>query len=57
MDCPECKYQNVRITHSYPEGDHTIRRRECMRCGLRFVTQEKIKNLTKGSGKSHIYAG
>ena len=57
MECPSCTYENVSVTDTRHKEPNIIeRRRECPRCGLRFVTQEKFKNLTKAV-KSHVYVG
>lgn len=52
MDCPGCKYPDLRVTDTRFTGSEIVkRRRECMRCGLRIVTEEQIKNLTKKKDK------
>lgn len=43
MDCPGCKYPDMRVIESRPESDTTRRRRACMKCGLRVTTEEHLK--------------
>lgn len=46
MQCKNCNYPDssvVRTTHN--DFKNVIeRRRECLRCGVRFTTQEKLKD-------------
>ena len=47
MKCPFCSHQenkvvDSRISHS---GDITRRRRECLSCGARFTTYERVEEL------------
>lgn len=46
MQCKYCKYPEtsvVRTTH-HDFKNLTERRRECLRCGLRFSTHEKLRD-------------
>ena len=45
MRCQYCGYPDSRVIDSRPteEGTSIRRRRECMRCGRRFTTYEKIE--------------
>ena len=45
MRCQYCGYLDSRVIDSRPteEGTSIRRRRECMRCGRRFTTYEKIE--------------
>lgn len=46
MNCPSC-LDNTRVVESRPTNDNKIRRRrECLTCGLRMTTEEKI-NIPK----------
>ncbi|MDX9917632.1 MAG: transcriptional regulator NrdR [Gudongella sp.] len=47
MRCPYCEYPESKVTDSRPtdEGQAIRRRRECMSCGRRFTTYEKIEEL------------
>ena len=45
MKCPYCGYAESKVIDSRPaeEGASIRRRRECLRCGRRFTTYEKIE--------------
>lgn len=47
MKCPYCEYEESKVVDSRPtdEGEAIRRRRECLECGKRFTTYEKIENL------------
>ncbi len=47
MRCPFCGHAEDRVIDSRPseEGAAIRRRRECLSCGARFTTYEKIENL------------
>lgn len=47
MKCPYCEFPESKVVDSRPtdEGQAIRRRRECMRCGKRFTTYEKIEEL------------
>jgi len=47
MRCPFCSHQDSRVVDSRPteEGSAIRRRRECIECGRRFTTYEKIEEL------------
>lgn len=47
MRCPFCGHDEDRVIDSRPsdEGAAIRRRRECISCGSRFTTYEKIENL------------
>lgn len=48
MDCVSCKYPDSKVVESrHEDGNFIRRRRECLRCGGRFTTQERIKETTK----------
>jgi len=54
MQCTHCDYPSTSVVYTRHDDDHIIkRRRECLRCGKRFTTQEKIRDqdLNKSSGK------
>lgn len=44
MRCPYCREDNDKVVDSRSSGDGTIirRRRECLSCGRRFTTYEKV---------------
>ncbi len=45
MNCPYCKVNNDKVIDSRTSADATIirRRRECLECGKRFTTYEKVE--------------
>ncbi len=47
MNCPFCAHQESKVVDSRPtdEGQAIRRRRECIQCGKRFTTYEKIEEL------------
>ncbi len=47
MKCPFCGFIDSKVIDSRPTDEGTIirRRRECIECGKRFTTYEKIENI------------
>lgn len=47
MKCPFCSYYESKVIDSRPteEGQAIRRRRECIKCGKRFTTYEKIEEI------------
>lgn len=47
MKCPFCEYTESKVIDSRPtdEGEAIRRRRECLQCGKRFTTYEKIETI------------
>ena len=43
MKCPYCGYEDTKVTDSRSAEDGIRRRRECLRCGLRFTTYERVQ--------------
>ena len=45
MKCPKCNYYESKVvdTRSTDDGVKIRRRRECIECGQRFTTYEKIE--------------
>ena len=43
MFCPFCNNDNSKVIDSRDSGDSIRRRRECLRCGLRFTTYERVQ--------------
>ena len=43
MLCPYCGHNDSRVIDSRDAGDGIRRRRECLQCGLRFTTYEKVQ--------------
>ena len=46
MHCPHCGDPNTRVTDSRDTGQDIRRRRECVRCGVRFTTYERVQHAT-----------
>ena len=44
MRCPYCAHDNSKVTDSRTAEDGVRRRRECLRCGLRFTTYERVQS-------------
>ena len=42
MQCPYCNHDDSKVIDSRTSDNGIRRRRECMRCGLRFTTYEKV---------------
>ena len=47
MKCPFCGYSESKVIDSRPadEGSSIRRRRECLSCGKRFTTYEKVETI------------
>jgi len=45
MQCPYCKLDNDKVVDSRASGDGSVirRRRECIECGRRFTTYERLE--------------
>ena len=43
MNCPFCGHTDTRVTDSRPDDDGIRRRRECLACGRRFSTLERLE--------------
>ncbi len=44
MRCPSCQAPETRVTDSRDTGQEIRRRRECLKCGVRFTTYERIQH-------------
>lgn len=46
MRCPFCKTTDDRVIDTRPTSDHSVirRRRECLQCGRRYTTHERIED-------------
>jgi len=42
MNCPYCGYSDCRVIDSRDSGDGIRRRRQCLKCGARFTTYERL---------------
>jgi len=43
MKCPHCNYEDSKVTDSRDVDDTVRRRRQCLDCGYRFTTYERIQ--------------
>ena len=60
MKCPSCNYSENRVLDSRPTDDGAIRRRrECLSCGRRFTTYERVEEIpmmvVKKDGKRQVF--
>ena len=59
MLCPFCNNSHSKVIDSRDAGDGIRRRRECVRCGLRFTTYERVQTralmLIKQDGRREEY--
>ena len=46
MFCPFCNHDDSKVIDSRDSGDGIRRRRECIRCGLRYTTYERVQTKT-----------
>ena len=52
MDCPSCKYPDMKVIRSnYDANEFVHRRRECLRCGMRVNTQEQVQERNREKDK------
>lgn len=42
MNCPRCDCFDTQVTRSESEPFDVIRERQCIRCGCKFYTEERI---------------
>ena len=43
MQCPYCGYSDSHVIDTRDAGDGIRRRRECLQCGLRYTTYERVQ--------------
>ena len=61
MRCPSCGFEESKVVDSRPSEDFTSirRRRECLKCGYRFTTYERLGDnpvvVIKSDGSSEAY--
>lgn len=61
MKCPACDYPDSKVIDSRPadDGDAIRRRRECLSCGKRFTTYERLGErsiiVVKSDGSSEAF--
>lgn len=60
MDCPACTHAESRVVDSRESGDSVRRRRECLDCGHRFTTFERIEyrlpTIVKSDGRRQPFS-
>ena len=55
MDCINCHYPETRVVDTYRDErrDEKLRRRECIKCGVRFTTREHLRDDFKRNPVHH----
>lgn len=48
MSCPTCGHHGSEVTHTRARSAGTWRRRQCLRCGVRFSTREVAYDPSEG---------
>lgn len=43
MKCPQCSFKDTKVTDSRDVNEGVRRRRECLSCGFRFTTYERVQ--------------
>ncbi|MBR5978982.1 MAG: transcriptional repressor NrdR [Verrucomicrobia bacterium] len=62
MRCPRCKHPGDKVTDSRSSREDTVirRRRECLKCGFRYTTYEKIEQedllVIKADGRREAFS-
>lgn len=46
MKCPQCHHTESKVLETRGTGNGIRRRRQCLHCGYRFTTQERIERKT-----------
>lgn len=51
MQCRACSYPDSRVVETTRDDrtNQIYRRRECIKCGLRYTTQENLRDTGKGA--------
>lgn len=61
MKCPKCTHDDLKVVESrdVSEGDSIRRRRQCLSCGCRFTTYERIERpnlaIVKKNGDRELF--
>ena len=59
MHCPKCGNEDSRVVESRDTGDAVRRRRECLKCGARYTTYERIERpniaVVKKNGARELF--
>jgi transcriptional repressor NrdR len=60
MRCPRCQHEDTKVIDSRTSGDSIRRRRECLECGERFTTHERLEQrvpwIVKKDGRREPFA-
>lgn len=59
MLCPYCTSSESKVTDKRDSGNETRRRRECLKCGKRFTTYERVEldlNVIKKDGRRQKFS-
>jgi len=59
MQCPYCTSSELKVTNKRDSGSETRRRRECLKCGKRFTTYERVEldlNVVKKNGNRQKFS-
>jgi len=59
MQCPYCTASESKVTDKRDSGKEARRRRECLKCGKRFTTYERVEldlNVIKKDGKREKFS-
>jgi transcriptional repressor NrdR len=59
MLCPYCTAGETKVTNKRDAGSVTRRRRECLKCGKRFTTYERVEldlNVVKKNGRREKFS-
>ena len=59
MQCPYCSASELRVTDKRDSGSEIRRRRECLKCGKRFTTYERVEldlNVVKKDGRRQKFS-
>ena len=59
MHCPKCNNDDSKVIESRDTGDSVRRRRECLKCGSRYTTYERIEKpnlaVTKKNNRRELF--
>jgi len=59
MQCPYCTSSETKVTDKRDSGNESRRRRECLKCGKRFTTYERVEldlNVIKKDGRREKFS-
>lgn len=51
MMCPVCQCEHTKVIDSRPNDEEVVRRRECPKCGARWITQERLLRVIEPKKK------